>query len=46
MSYQPTFVDLNGHVITRVSPDANPESYQRTVDAVEYLGGCGAIAHE
>lgn len=45
MSYQPTFVDLNGHVITQVTPESNPDSYQRTVDAVNYLGGCQASVH-
>ncbi|MDO5719712.1 MAG: CapA family protein [Actinomycetaceae bacterium] len=42
MAYQPTHVDLDGHIITRVSPDSNPASYERTVNAVNYLGGCDA----
>lgn len=42
MEYQPTHVDLNGHIITRVTQESNPASYDRTVNAVNYLGGCEA----
>lgn len=45
MEYQPTHVDLNGHIITQVTRESNPDSYQRTVDAVNYLGGCEAEVH-
>ncbi|MDO5025902.1 MAG: CapA family protein [Trueperella sp.] len=44
MRYQPTFVELAGHVVRRVSPSTNAPSWQRTVQAVESLGGCSATA--
>lgn len=42
MSYQPTFVEMPGHMIRLVSPESNPASWQRTTAAVDLLGGCGA----
>lgn len=42
MKYQPTFVNLSGHVVSQISPTTNAASWQRTLQAVESLGGCGA----
>ena len=47
MTYQPTRVEIPaeivpGHVIRLVSPQNFPESWDRTVAAVDLLGGCGA----
>lgn len=47
MTYRPTRVEIPpeivpGHVIRLVSPESLPESWDRTVAAVDLLGGCGA----
>lgn len=44
MVYQPTRVDIPGHVIRLVTPDSRPETWQRATSAVDLLGGCGAVA--
>lgn len=44
MSYQPTRVEIPGHVIRLVSPQSHPETWARTTQAVDSLGGCGAVA--
>ncbi|AKK11582.1 CapA family protein [Corynebacterium uterequi] len=42
-AYQPTWVDIDaGHIIRRVSPETNPDSWARTTQAVDALGGCDA----
>ncbi|WP_131105157.1 CapA family protein [Ornithinimicrobium sufpigmenti] len=47
MAYQPTRVEIPpelapGHNIRLVSPQTHPESWERTVAAVDLLGGCDA----
>lgn len=47
MSYQPTRVEIPpevspGHIIRLVSPQTYPESWERTLAAVDLLGGCDA----
>lgn len=42
MQYYPTFVDLHGHVVHAVTPQTNPDSWARTVSAIDALGGCNA----
>lgn len=47
MTYQPTRVEIPpeivpGHIIRLVSPQSHPGSWERTVGAVDLLGGCGA----
>lgn len=47
MTYRPTRVEIPpeivpGHVIRLVSPQTHPETWERTVAAVDLLGGCGA----
>lgn len=37
MTYQPTRVDLDGHVIRLATPQTLPETYERTVQTVESL---------
>lgn len=44
MVYQPTRVDIPGHVIRLVTPESRPETWQRATSAVDLLGGCGAVA--
>lgn len=43
VDYQPTRVDLDGHVIEIATPETYPQTYARTVAAVESLG-VGACA--
>lgn len=38
MTYQPTRVDLEGHVIRLATPDQHPETYERVVETVHLLG--------
>src|SRR5699024_3969430 len=38
LAYQPTTVNLDGHVIEIATEDAHPSSYARTVTALESLG--------
>ncbi len=38
MVYQPTRVDLAGHVIRLATPGQNAETYQRTVETLNSLG--------
>ncbi len=38
MAYQPTRVDLDGHVIRLATPESQPESYERVVETVGSLG--------
>lgn len=38
LAYQPTTVDLDGHVIEIATEDTHPSSYARTVTAIESLG--------
>lgn len=45
LQVQPTFVEIGQHIIQPVSPQANPESYQRTVDTLNLLGP-GACSFE
>ncbi len=40
--YQPTSVDLNGHVIRLATKTGNPTTWNRTVAAVDAMGGCTA----
>lgn len=42
LTYNPTYVDHNGYVITPVSQTKNPASYQRTVEAMRGDGSCDA----
>lgn len=47
MRYQPTRVHIPperapGHIIELVSPSTHPETWERTTDTVDLLGGCGA----
>ena len=51
MTYQPTRVEIPpeivpGHIIRLVSPQDHPDSWERTVEAVDLLGGCGAAPIE
>jgi poly-gamma-glutamate capsule biosynthesis protein CapA/YwtB (metallophosphatase superfamily) len=41
-TYQPTSVDLNGHVIRFATEAGNPTTWNRTVAAVRAMGGCTA----
>lgn len=43
MAYTPTFVEIPGHTIRRVTPESNPESFDRTAGTVNALGGCDAV---
>jgi poly-gamma-glutamate synthesis protein (capsule biosynthesis protein) len=43
-TYQPTSVDLNGHVIRLATKTGNPTTWNRTVATVGAMGGCTAIA--
>ena len=45
VEYQPTRVDLEGHVIELATPDAHPQTYARTVDTLASLGDgvCEAV---
>jgi poly-gamma-glutamate synthesis protein (capsule biosynthesis protein) len=38
VDYQPTRVDLDGHVIELATPDEHPATYERTVETVASLG--------
>ena len=38
LTYTPTYVDRSTYVIHRATPTSNPQSYQRTVDAMNGLG--------
>lgn len=38
LAVQPTFVNIQDHVIQPVSPESNPESYDRTISALTSLG--------
>ena len=38
LRYTPTYVDRSTYVIHRATPTTNPQSYQRTVDAMNGLG--------
>lgn len=38
MRFQPTRVDLDGHVIRKATPDQHPETYERVVDTMHLLG--------
>ena len=38
VDYQPTRVDLDGHVIEPATPATHPQTHARTVAAVESLG--------
>jgi poly-gamma-glutamate capsule biosynthesis protein CapA/YwtB (metallophosphatase superfamily) len=42
-TYQPTSVDLNGHVIRLATKTGNPTTWNRTVATVEAMGGCTAM---
>jgi poly-gamma-glutamate synthesis protein (capsule biosynthesis protein) len=42
-SYQPTWVDLKGHVIRLATKTGNPTTWNRTVATVGGLGGCTAM---
>ena len=48
LTYQPTIVDLAGHLIKVATPTAFPDSHARTVAAMESVGpgACAATAHE
>jgi hypothetical protein len=41
-TYQPTSVDLNGHVIRLATKTGNPTTWNRTVATVAAMGGCTA----
>jgi poly-gamma-glutamate capsule biosynthesis protein CapA/YwtB (metallophosphatase superfamily) len=41
-TYQPTSVDLNGHVIRLATRTGNPTTWNRTVATVGAMGGCSA----
>lgn len=45
VDYQPTRVNLDGHVIELATPDVHPQTYARTVDTLASLGDgvCEAI---
>ncbi len=45
MRYQPTRVDLDGHVIRLATPEQHAETYQRTVETLNSLG-VGSCAAE
>jgi poly-gamma-glutamate capsule biosynthesis protein CapA/YwtB (metallophosphatase superfamily) len=45
-TYQPTSVDLNGHVIRLATKTGNPTTWNRTVATVGAMGGCMAIARQ
>ena len=45
-TYQPTSVDLNGHVIRLATKTGNPTTWNRTVVTVGAMGGCTAIARQ
>jgi poly-gamma-glutamate synthesis protein (capsule biosynthesis protein) len=38
MTFQPTRVDLEGHVIRKATPDQYPETYERVVETMDLLG--------
>ena len=45
-TYQPTSVDLNGHVIRLATKTGNPTTWNRTVATVGAMGGCTATPTE
>ena len=45
-TYQPTSVDLNGHVIRLATKTGNPTTWNRTVATVAAMGGCTAMPAE
>src|SRR5699024_10161650 len=44
MAYQPTRVDLEGHVVRPATPQSHPETVERTAATMDALGqrSCGA----
>jgi poly-gamma-glutamate synthesis protein (capsule biosynthesis protein) len=45
-TYQPTSVDLNGHIIRLATKVGNPTTWNRTVATVGAMGGCAAIPRQ
>ncbi|MFK5646257.1 CapA family protein [Ornithinimicrobium sp. LYQ121] len=52
MDYQPTRVEIvpgqqpGPHVVRLVSPETDPETWERTTTTVDLLGGCGATPQQ